>query len=396
MASIVLILGVNTCLVQGMLEEGEIGVKSVGGDEVNLVDDEEELLIAQIGLDATIDVEGVLDAALGGGGISKTGAIDEPKHNLSTLETLIGSLDAHGLDLVAGVANACGVDEANELPVEEDGVLDDVARGAVNIAHDGTFVAQQVVEKGGLADIGLADDCHRDAITDGLTRAEGVGQTHNLGIDLTGNVEQFRAIGKLNILLAEIEFEFEQRRKTEQLVVQSVELAADAALHLTEGKTMGGGILCRNEVGHGFGLTEVHTPIGKGTSRELATLCHAYTAEGGEDMEQFLLDICRTMAGDLDHVFARETMGRTIECHDDFVEHFLGVGMNDPAKGEGVGCALVESMSSLERLEDLGTCRNRIRATDANDGYSANARWGGKGANSHISSNSMISPSEGS
>ena len=379
-----------------MLEEGEIGVKGVGGDEINLVDDEEELLIAQIGLDATIDVEGVLDAALGGGGIGKTGAIDEPKHNLSTLEALIGALDTHGLDLVAGVANACGVDEANELPIEEDGVLDDVARGAVHIAHDGTFVAQQVVEEGGLADIGFADDCHRNAIADGLTRAEGVGQTHNLGIDLTGNVEQFRAIGKLNILFAEVEFEFEQRRKTEQLVVQSVELAADAALHLTEGKTMGSGILCRNEVGHGFGLTEVHSPIGKGTPRELAPLCHAHTAAGGEDMEQFLLDICRTMAGDLDHIFARETMGRTIECHDDFVEHFLGFGMNDPAKGEGMCRAKVEGMSGLERLEDLGTCRNRIRATDANDGYSANARRGGKGANSHISSNSMISPSEGS
>lgn len=178
--------------------------------------------------------------------------------------------------------------------------------------------------------------------------------------------------------------------------MQSVELAADATLHLTEGKTMGRCVLCRNEVGHGFGLTEVHSPIGKGSPRELAPLCHSHPAERGEDMEQFLLDICRTMAGDLDHIFARETMGRTIECHDDFVEHFLGVGMNDPAKGEGMCRAKVEGVSGLERLEDLGTCRNRIRATDANDGYSANARRGGKGANSHISSNSMISPSEGS
>ena len=65
MANLVYMHRGKTCLVQGLLEEGEIGVKGVRGDKVNLVDDEEELLIAQIGLDATIDVEGVLDAALG-------------------------------------------------------------------------------------------------------------------------------------------------------------------------------------------------------------------------------------------------------------------------------------------------------------------------------------------
>ena len=266
----------------------------------------------------------------------------------------------------------------------------------MHFAHDGAFIAQQLVEEGGFADIGFADDCHRNAVADGLAGAEGVGQVNDFGVDLTGGVEQFGAVGKLDILFAEVQFEFEQRGQPEQLVVETVELLADAALHLTERQAMGGGILRRDEVGDSFGLTEVHAAVGKGTSREFAPFGHPYATLPDEQMEQLLLDVEGAVARDFDHVFARVAMGSAEKRDNHLVELFARRGVDNPAKGEGVCLSVVEAMVGLVGAEDTGTSRNRIRATDANDGYSAHARRGGKGADSHNSSNSMISPSVGS
>ena len=50
-------------------------------------------------------------------------------------------------------------------------VLDGVARGAVNIAHDGTLLAQQGIEQGTLAHVSRADNRHRNSTLDSIAEA---------------------------------------------------------------------------------------------------------------------------------------------------------------------------------------------------------------------------------
>ena len=52
------------------------------------------------------------------------------------------------------------------------GVLDDVARGAVDVAHDGLLLVEQGVEQRRFAGVGLADDGDGNAVLDGVAHLE--------------------------------------------------------------------------------------------------------------------------------------------------------------------------------------------------------------------------------
>ena len=58
-----------------------------------------------------------------------------------------GALHAEGLDGVVGVAEACGVDDAEGESVGREGFLDGVACSAWGGADDGAVVAEECVEE---------------------------------------------------------------------------------------------------------------------------------------------------------------------------------------------------------------------------------------------------------
>ena len=81
----------------------------------------------------------------------------------------------------------------------------------MDITHNGFFLSHKAVEKCALAYIGLADDCNRNTLLDGLTSAEGGGKRGDAVVNGMGKEGEFGAVGKLKFLMvAEVEFEFHE------------------------------------------------------------------------------------------------------------------------------------------------------------------------------------------
>ena len=133
------------------------------------------------------------------------------------------TLNAQLLDAVLGVAQASRIDEA-ELGTtgsvgrgEVEGVLDGVACGTLDVAHDGLVLLKELVEEGGFAYVGSPDDGHGNAVLDGVASSEGGGETGDFLLYVLSYAEEFRAVGKLQFLVVgEVEFEFEQGGEVEE------------------------------------------------------------------------------------------------------------------------------------------------------------------------------------
>ena len=63
--------------------------------------------------------------------------IDKPKHYLRFLHLLVCSLNADILNDVVGIANSGCIDKAELYAIDDCGVFDEVACGAMYIANDG-------------------------------------------------------------------------------------------------------------------------------------------------------------------------------------------------------------------------------------------------------------------
>ena len=106
--------------------------------------------------------------------------------------------------------HACRIYEAVVHAVNIDAGLDRVACGAGYVGYHGSLLAGEAVQEGAFADVGAADDSHGDTLLEGVSEGERAGE----GCDLVAGAAQqgveLRAVGKLYILLREVEFEFEQ------------------------------------------------------------------------------------------------------------------------------------------------------------------------------------------
>ena len=143
-----------------------------------------------------------------------------------------GPLDAEPLDLVGRGADAGRVDEAEEDAADHAGLFDRVAGGAGDVGDDGAVVAEQGIEQGALAAVRRADDGDGHAVADGVAQAEGVGK---LAAVRAGGIEQRaqpRAVGELDVLLAEVQLQFQQRRELQQLFAQLAQFGGIAAAKL--------------------------------------------------------------------------------------------------------------------------------------------------------------------
>ncbi len=74
------------------------------------------------------------------------GGIHHLKDDPGALGSTSAALDTELLESVVGLMDAGGVGEAEQHAVQQEGVLDGVARGTAYVAHDGAFLAQQGVE----------------------------------------------------------------------------------------------------------------------------------------------------------------------------------------------------------------------------------------------------------
>lgn len=216
---------------EALVQSGELLPGGVV-DFVDFVEGDDEVLAAAAGEYLPGEL---LDLLRGVGGV------DEPDDDGGLVEFLEGTLDAHALDGVVGLADAGGVDEAEGDALQHDGVFDDVAGGAMDVGDEGAVFLDEAVEQGRFAGVGLADDGGGDAVFDGVAEAERVGEALDDALDFAGQVGEFLAVGKLYLLFAEVEFEFDERYEGEQLLAQAGELAAESATHLLDGQAVRGG-----------------------------------------------------------------------------------------------------------------------------------------------------------
>lgn len=286
-----------------------IGDERVGGRrvEVGLVEDEQDVLALAVGHHLV-------------GLLLRRPAIDHPEHEQGFVQLLPRALDAHLLHDVVGVAQSGRIDEAEGEAPDEGGLLDAVACGAVDVAHEGAVLADQVVEECRFAHIGLADDGHGNALLDGLADMVGPGQRGHVVLDAAGQGEELAAVGKDQVVVVgEVQFEFEQRGEPEQPFAQRLQGRADVALELAEGQPVGGLVGGTDQVGHGLGLAQVHLAVEVGPAGVFARF--GLAASGlGERVEDLVDDVGRSVAGDLYRVLSRVGVGRTVEGDDDVVD----------------------------------------------------------------------------
>ena len=84
-------------------------------------------------------------------------------------------------------------------------------------------------------------------------------------LNLTGDGFQFRTVSKLQFLVvAEVEFQFHEGGEMEQLVAQNGQFTAESATHLVHGHAVSSGRSGSNEVGHSFGLAQIHLAVQEG------------------------------------------------------------------------------------------------------------------------------------
>ena len=125
------------------------------------------------------------------------------------------------------------------------------------------------------------------------------------------------AVGKLYILLREVQFEFEERGKVKELLTQIFEDLRITTSQLTDGQTMLGGSYGVDKVGHSFGLREIETPDEESAAREFAGLGESGTVVD-KSLQHRLLDIEGPVTGEFHGGFARVTF--RIEYSNDIVD----------------------------------------------------------------------------
>ncbi|CDD33298.1 putative uncharacterized protein [Bacteroides sp. CAG:714] len=272
--------------------------------------------------------------------------VDNPEDDIRLLQFLETALNAQTLDGIGGLADARGIDETEGHPSDVHGIFYHIAGGSVDVAHDGTFLVQQRIQQGGLSGIGLADNGYRDAVLDSVSRTEGTHQSAYHLLYLGSYRLQLRTVGKLQFLVvAEVEFQFHQRGEMQQLLAQGSQFLAEASLHLIHGQPVGSRRRRGNQIGYGFGLTQVHLPVQESTLGKLSRT-GGTTSVPDEKLHDLLEDVRGTVAGNLDRIFSRIGMGRMKQADQHLVDN-LPSFTADGSECEGVGLASGKRQSAL-------------------------------------------------
>ena len=205
---------------------------------------------------------------------------------------------------------------------------------------------------------------------EGVASAEGLPEVADLGGERLDECAELCAVGELDVLLREVEFEFEECGEVEQLLAELLEFVCVGAAELADGE----GVLLRcggvYEVGEGFGLREVEFAVAEGAEGELAGLSEACAAVD-ECGEESLLEVEGAVAGEFDGFFA----GEAVRCGEVGGDAVVDIG--DAAVG---GVSRLEGVNG-EDAECDGEC---VGAAEADDGDAADARGCGDGGDGVI------------
>lgn len=294
------------------------------------------------------------------------GGINDFENDLCTTGCLETALDTELFQMVIRMMNTGGIYQSEQNAIDEEGILDRIAGGAADIAHNSPFLAQQGVEERGLTSIGCTNDSHRDTMTDGIAGAEGVGERTERINYLIGQATQLVSVGKLQFLVVgEVEFEFEQRSQMKQAVAQIGYAAGHTTTQLTERQVFLGTRLRSYQVSHRLGSRQVHLTGEKGALGELARTSH--TATGiNQPSEHLLLDIETAVASYLHDIFSGIGMGGAKDGEQHLVEQLIAT--TNRAVQHRISRRLEKRASAHEERVDNSQGPG---TTDAQDGYSA-------------------------
>ena len=277
---------------------------------------------------------------------------------------------ANCLNGVIGMAETGSIDKAECDTVDSERFLDGVARGAGDGTDYGAFVGKQCVEERRLADIGRADYGHRDSVFESISKSERFDKPRHLNTQPVHKVAQLAAVGKFDILFAEVEFKFEQCGKVDKLLAEAGKHVDIPTTELAERQLVCRSIGGIDEVGDSLDLREVKLAIEEGPLREFSGSGKDGAAVE-ECLKECLLDIDRTMAGELYGVLS----GIGMRCTEKRYDHLIDSAATGTEDGE---CGVAALCGKTNMAGCNGQC---IGTGEAHDGNAADAGRGGNGCN---------------
>ena len=111
---------------------------------------------------------------------------------------------------MGGTQTGC-VDKAKLNTIDDERVFNQVACGAVNIAHDSFLFAEKCIQQGRFAGIRSPYYRYGDTVFDGVTHAETANQFAQMLRDRLRQLPELTAVGKLQLLVVgKIEFKLDE------------------------------------------------------------------------------------------------------------------------------------------------------------------------------------------
>lgn len=150
----------------------------------------------------------------------------------------VSFLYPYGFDLVAGIADAGGVDKTEVDAPDVEDFLDGVAGGACDMADDGPLFFQDGIQQRGFPGIGPTGDDGIDAVFQHIAQLEGIDQCLEQGTYLFDELFQGVAVREFHIFLAEVELQLDEAGKIHQLLPQVGDFMRKAPPHLLHGNGM--------------------------------------------------------------------------------------------------------------------------------------------------------------
>ena len=91
----------------------------------------------------------------------------------------------------------------------------------MHITHYRALLTHQCVQQRGLTRVRRPDNRHRHTVTYRIARLEGLGQSPYMCFQTSGQLAQFSAVGKLQLLMiGKVQLQFYQARQVQQLLAQ--------------------------------------------------------------------------------------------------------------------------------------------------------------------------------
>ena len=202
------------------------------------------------------------------------------------------------------VRNACGIDEANFAPCEEQADFDKIASRPRNIAHENPVFAEERVYETGLARVRGAIQNHERQATHGGTPLKTLQNGFYTFADRSNLRAPSRVI-RIGFFFGEIDIEFEARRNVHDLLRERLDLLGKGSAQKAVGVLEFRAVRAVNHVGDRFRLHQVHASVQKRTARVFAGFGQTNTFHAFDDLQKFADDNRVSVRVKLQNVFAR-------------------------------------------------------------------------------------------